>query len=1151
MKRKLFSTIILAIAIWQSLSFAYAQDFTFGTIPDTQNLTENDADAGRIMDITGWYVGQRENLNIKFVASLGDMTQWGAHSQWQRVRRAYNLFKNDNLPYAPCQGNHDPQLDRFNQYFPQSEFIGNSTFGGNLNGGMENAYYLFSEAGMDFIVVVIQSHDNHIGHYNRESIDWANSVLTQYSDRRAIFVTHDFYEEKGLINDVIKKHDNLFLAVCGHSCRNGGEYRWTEKTPGGNTVQCIMSDYQCQQGNKAAILRYYTFKPDENKVYAYTYDAKNKRYLTGSSSQFSFDYNMESSSCDKTQRAFQGNIGAIPGTIEAENYNEGCEGEAFKDNSSSNLGGEYRNDGVDIEICNEGGYNVGWTQPGEWLNYEVKVSQTGSYSFDFRVASDKEGGEFHIEANGQDITGPVSVGNTGGWQSWTNISAKNVLLSAGKQNITLVIDAGEFNINSFSTTYEGGTGLPEITNVQHSPLTPAPNSNISISASISGDAAISEAKVFWGLSSSNLTNEVQMSSNGNQYSALIPGQPANTTVYYEIKATDINNNSTASTQSSITISGESGPKLIWSDEFNYTGVPDPSKWKYFLGPNPYNNEWQYYTKRTQNVRVENGVLVLEARKDYGGDPNREYSSGRIETKDVIDWRYGHFEIRAKLPGGKGTWAAIWMLPSDKVYGNWPKSGEIDIMENVGYQPQTVYGTVHTEAYNHMIGTQLGGEIDRSTYQTEFHTYAIDWTEDKIDFMMDGNIYFTHERHGGSAEWPFDQDFYLILNLAVGGDWGGALGVDPNIWPQRMEIDYVRVYDQTFGESTANIPGIIEAEDYYDSFGVKKENCDEGGQNVGYISDADWMIYKVNVAKAGDYRVEYRVASLNGGGVLNLEKNSGKTVLGSVNINTTGGWQNWTTVSNTIHLDAGEQTIGIGVPSGGFNINWMKFTLVADNPVQSIHIEAEDYSYMDGIKTEACSEGGENIGWTTKGDWLIYDQEISAGTYNVSYRVASMYGGGRIQLEKQGGGTVYGTTDIDATGGWQNWSTVTQQITIDENLSKIAIAIREGGFNLNYFDLIPVSSSSKSSGFGSGLTRNIEVSEPKISPNPVKYELTISDIDKNTSQLIITGLDGITYRTISLNNQSRITLDLSSLDKGLYIIYLKSETENKVYKFFKE
>ncbi|MBT1699789.1 glycoside hydrolase family 16 protein [Fulvivirgaceae bacterium PWU4] len=241
------------------------------------------------------------------------------------------------------------------------------------------------------------------------------------------------------------------------------------------------------------------------------------------------------------------------------------------------------------------------------------------------------------------------------------------------------------------------------------------------------------------------------------------------------------------------------PKLVWSDEFDKPGAPDPAKWSYDLGdgcPNSCgwgNNELEYYTKDQKNVRVEEGKLIIEAHRDSLG--GKAYTSTRIVSRKQGDWTYGRIEAKAKLPRGKGTWPAIWMLSTDWKYGGWPESGEIDIMEHVGYDPGVIHGTIHTEAYNHLKGTQKEGKITIADAQDTFHVYAIDWTENKIDFFVDDQLYHTVTRDPKDdfKGWPFDQRFHLIMNIAVGGNWGGAKGVDETIWPQRMEVEYVRVY----------------------------------------------------------------------------------------------------------------------------------------------------------------------------------------------------------------------------------------------------------------------------------------------------------------------------------------------------------------------
>lgn len=237
-------------------------------------------------------------------------------------------------------------------------------------------------------------------------------------------------------------------------------------------------------------------------------------------------------------------------------------------------------------------------------------------------------------------------------------------------------------------------------------------------------------------------------------------------------------------------------QLVWSDEFDYEGPPDDTKWGYDTGGSGWgNNELQYYTEG-DNVKVTDGRLIIEARKEKYGE--MDYTSTRLISKGKGDWLYGKIEVSAKLPRGRGTWPAIWMLPTDWAYGSWPNSGEIDIMEHVGYDMNKVLGTVHTKAYYHSIGTQKSGSRILEKVDELYHVYAIEWLPDKIKFFMDGELYFTFKptdfvKSPTSKEWPFDKRFHLLMNIAVGGNWGGQKGIDDSIWPQTMEIDYVRVY----------------------------------------------------------------------------------------------------------------------------------------------------------------------------------------------------------------------------------------------------------------------------------------------------------------------------------------------------------------------
>jgi beta-glucanase (GH16 family) len=253
-------------------------------------------------------------------------------------------------------------------------------------------------------------------------------------------------------------------------------------------------------------------------------------------------------------------------------------------------------------------------------------------------------------------------------------------------------------------------------------------------------------------------------------------------------------------------------KLVWNDEFNYQGPPDKNKWSYDIWPaRKVNAEDQAYTDDPRNIEVKDGNLIITAHKEKLDDA--EYTSSRIHSQGKGDFLYGRAEIRAKLPAGQGTWSAIWMLPSDpykyathceenedwqgsETCDAWPNSGEIDIMEHVGFDMQNVHGTVHNKAYYWINWQQRKGSVEARTVDTEFHTYAVEWTPDSIIVFFDDSPYFFYSNdHTGWKSWPYDHPFHIILNLAIGGMWGTSGGpIDDSIFPVSMLVDYVRVYE---------------------------------------------------------------------------------------------------------------------------------------------------------------------------------------------------------------------------------------------------------------------------------------------------------------------------------------------------------------------
>ncbi|MFL6724910.1 MAG: family 16 glycosylhydrolase [Sphingomicrobium sp.] len=242
-------------------------------------------------------------------------------------------------------------------------------------------------------------------------------------------------------------------------------------------------------------------------------------------------------------------------------------------------------------------------------------------------------------------------------------------------------------------------------------------------------------------------------------------------------------------------------RLVWRDEFDGTGL-DLRKWQYDTARNKegwYNGERQYYSLgRRKNLRVANGRLTIAAQHekldptrfpDWGG---QDYTSARIFSKGS-GWIYGFYEVRAKLPCARGTWPAIWMLPVEMK--KWPDDGEIDIMEQVGAEPNLIYATLHTKLFNHVLKTQRSAQKLVPTSCSAFHVYQLDWRPGSIIIGIDGRgvLRVLNDQPGGQGAWPFNTAFKMILNLAIGGDWAGAKGIADDAMPQRMEVDYVRVW----------------------------------------------------------------------------------------------------------------------------------------------------------------------------------------------------------------------------------------------------------------------------------------------------------------------------------------------------------------------
>lgn len=317
-------------------------------------------------------------------------------------------------------------------------------------------------------------------------------------------------------------------------------------------------------------------------------------------------------------------------------------------------------------------------------------------------------------------------------------------------------------------------------------------SNITISSQIVGTSTSfpngdGSGVVNFTVSANNATSykiligqDTQTSTSGSfSYTFTTPG-----TNSFTVYASAYNGSNYVSSQTTVTVYVAS--KLLWSDEFSTDGTPDSSKWNFETGNNGGwgNNELEYYTSRSQNATVSGGTLKINLIKEsYSGF---NYTSARMTSQNKFSTKYGRIDIRAKLPSGAGTWPALWMLGDNIGSVGWPTCGEIDIMEAIGNNPNVIYGTLHYPG--HYGGSADSSNTAISNISSQFHVYSLEWRADTIKFMVDSVVFKTFTN---TSSTPFNANFFLIMNVAMGGNFGGS--VDPNFVSSTMEVDYVRVY----------------------------------------------------------------------------------------------------------------------------------------------------------------------------------------------------------------------------------------------------------------------------------------------------------------------------------------------------------------------
>lgn len=835
-------------------------------VPDTQHYSQNrhNAPISHMKTAFDWMVQMKDHLNIKMVQGLGDITEsWSNHGEWQNSYSAWNKLEG-KLPYMPVLGNHDDPA-MMNRFFPVSRFSSKPWWGGDF-GGIENNYFKMKINNEDYIFLHVESYDQY-SDYRPDGLKWANEVLRKNPSIKVILATHDNWDTNHIREKLIKKHDNIVLSNAGHTCVR--EKYFKTEGPAGNVTHNFITDYQCDQ-KEVMLLRLYHFKPLEDKVQYYTFSPITGKYENDESSQGEFDLvqndpdeaDIEEPIDDldpKCQTPYHGYPISIPGKLEVEDYDKGCDSDpAYYDTSSGNIGKVYRNDSVDIGHGEGGvGASIGWIVSGEWLEYTVDVKEEGEYQIRYKTSSNFGDGVLQILVNDQ-LSSSVSLPNTGGWDKWQEVDGPSIWLPEGKNILKLYVENAGFNMDWISFTsgtcrkpYKGSAiKVPGVLEAEDYDIGCETDKTYFDTTEENVDGYYREDAVDIGPGQGG-GNAITWIKDGEwleytvdvakdaiyQTSFIVSSQKDPGVLKIYIDGVEKAEGKIQPTGGWSTWKRVNGPKvemdagqhvmrvlfskngynldsisfieddgndpeppvnnewnLIWADEFNIDGAPNPNLWEAKIdGNGGGNNELQYYSDRSKNLRVENGNLVIESHLE--SMHGRDYTSAKLVSR--MNWLYGKIEVRAKLPRGKGTWPAIWMMPANSEYGIWPNSGEIDIMEHVGYDQDVVHSNIHTTSYNHMKGTNKGDNLVVANASDEFHVYSVEWDADSISFYVDGSknphFVFRNDNMGDSKTWPFNKNFYLILNIAVGGSWGGKHGVDNSIFSQKMEIDYVRVY----------------------------------------------------------------------------------------------------------------------------------------------------------------------------------------------------------------------------------------------------------------------------------------------------------------------------------------------------------------------
>jgi beta-glucanase (GH16 family) len=608
-------------------------------------------------------------------------------------------------------------------------------------------------------------------------------------------------------------------------------------------------------------------------------------------------------------------------------------------------------------------------------------------------------------------------------------------------------------------------------------------------------------------------------------------------------------------------------QLVWSDEFT-NGIS--ADWVYDNGAGGWgNNEQEYY--RPQNATVQNGQLLITAKNESFGGAN--YTSARMKTQGKKSWTYGKIVARIALPGFQGSWPAFWMLGDNISSVGWPACGEIDIMEQINTSG-TVYGSTHWKDQN---GNQADFTNSVGTSITTFHEYSIEWTSSYIRWFVDGNKYneINIANNAGSTE-EFQRSFFLILNLAVGGNWPG-FSINNGALPSSMLVDYVRVYQDAGGTNNSgtgvtNLSGSYQIRNRFSGMnidinaastadgarvqqytpngctcqnfkfthlgnGVYEITADHSGKSldVSNISTADGAAL-VQWPYWGGTNQQFKAVSTGDGYFKLVAQHSGKII-------EEGGWS--TTAGTVI-----QQWTDNGQSSG-------QWQLIPVTAAFSKTIQAESYSAMLGVQLENTTDagGGQDVGYIDAGDWMAYNNINfpTSGSYTVEYRVASI-SGSKLSMDLNAGSIQLGAVNIPATGGWQNWTTVTQNVNVNAGTYNVGLYAQAGGWNINWIRITKNGNARMGTLDAEPTTDDVSSNynlgnDVGIFPNPIEGELRfISGVDLGGGTARIISDMGVEVVNTSISSDK---IDVSSLNAGIYTILINKDGNSFSKRFVKK